>query len=209
MSKQNAPPGQFDAESDLSLGELHDELIREVQDTVYPPGRRVQISLACFCVARDHHYAIAAMLEERRFASVFALLRPIFEATVKGSWLAHCGTDSDAERLYTGKELSQVGDLLDQLLVSPLPPLLSQALKDIKVRYWRTLSSFAHAGSSQVRRWVKPEGVGPIYSDEELQEATNFTAFMAVVASLESARLGNNEKAISVLSMRLAQVESH
>jgi len=197
----------FDPGRELTLGELHDELILEVRETVYPPGRKVQVSLACFCVVLDHHYAIAAMLEERRFASVFALLRPMYEATVKGLWLAHCGTDTDAESLYKGKELAQVGDLLNQLLESPLSPLLSRSLKKLKLRSWKALSSFTHAGHSQVSRWIAPDGVGPMYSEKELQEVSNFAAFLAVVASLESARLGNNEKAIASISMRLPEFE--
>ena len=187
----------------MTLGDLYNHLRKQTRDDLYPPGRRVQAAIASFCIVRDHHHAIAILLDEGLYASGFALARPLYEAAVKGMWLAYCATESDAERYAAGKELPDMNGIVDQLINSNLPELASDQMKKIKKRDWKTLSSFTHAGHAQVRRWMKPDGVGPIYTEAEISDITKFTAFLAVVASLERARLGNNEKAISDITSLL------
>ena len=187
----------------MTLGDLYNHLRKQTRDDLYPPGRRVQAAVASFCIVRDHHHAIAILLDEGLYASAFALTRPLYEAAVKGLWLAHCANDGDAERYALGKELPEISEIVEQLIKSDLPVLISNQMKKIKKRDWKTLSSFTHAGHAQVRRWMMPDGVGPIYTEAEISDITKFTAFLAVVASLERARLGNNERAISDITSLL------
>lgn len=198
----------MDDHAAMTLGSLYNRLRLELENDLYPPGRRVQVSVASFCIVRDHHHAIAILLDEELYASAFALTRPLYEAAVKGMWLAHCATESDAEKYATGKELREINDLVDELLRSRLPALVSDQLKVIKRRYWKALSSLTHAGHAQVKRWLTPDGVGPKYTKVEVNEIANFTAFVAVVSALERARLGQNEKAIANITSLLPVVES-
>ena len=143
-------PDSFDAEANAvnaySLGDLYARLRVEIVGDLYPPSRRVQAAVATFCIVRDHHLAIAMLLESGLYASAFALTRPMYEATVKGVWLAHCATEERAESYAGGRELPDVKDLVEQILNSPVPALVSDHLKKVKSRYWKPLSSFTHAG---------------------------------------------------------------
>ncbi len=46
-----------------TLGELYNRLRAETDGDLYPPGRRVQIAVATFCIVRDHHLGITLLLE--------------------------------------------------------------------------------------------------------------------------------------------------
>lgn len=193
----------------VSLGQLHNKLMEQLRDTVYPPGRRTQIALAYFSVVAEHHVAVAVLLDQKLFASAFALSRALYEAAVKGLWVSHCATEEKSETLARGKELDSVSDLLKSLTDANLPVVVRQSISDVKRRYWKALSSFTHAGHAQVSRWLSPDGVEPRYAEEEIRELVNFAAFFAVVAAHERARLGRNFQGMSRIATLLPlQVEA-
>ena len=175
-----------------TLGELHEHLMEQVRETVYPPGRKVQVALASCCIVAEHHLAIALLVDEKLYASAFSLSRALYEAAVKGLWLSHCATEEAAEAFACGKELDQMNELLDHLSSANLPAVVLRSLANVKRKYWRVLSSLTHSGHAQVKRWLSPDGVEPTYTDEMVQELVNFTAFFAVVAAYERAHLGGN-----------------
>ncbi len=191
----------------FTLGELHEYLQQQASGTVYPPGRRVQVALATYRIVQDHHAAIAVLVERGLYASAFALSRALYEATVKGLWLSYCADESRAEKYARGQELPALGELIEDLSRAELLPLVQAHLGNVKRRYWKALSSFAHAGHSQVQRWLSPTGVEPAYSEAEVREVIDFTAFFSVVAMLERVRLGSNESAVAAISSVLPSTE--
>ena len=187
----------------VPLIELQLHLLEQMRESLYPPGRRVQISLASLLIVHDHHRAIAVLLEKKLYASAFALARPLYEALVRGMWLSHCAPESQLEAFAGGKELKPLNDLTDDLLASELPPLVSSSIRNVKQKYWKVMSSFTHAGHAQVKRWLSAAGVEPTYQDAEVKEISNFTAFMTLVATMEMARLSNNEAALQIIGQIL------
>jgi hypothetical protein len=180
-----------------SLGELHDELLLQTKDTAFKPSRRIQLAVASFAIVRDHHLAIAVLIESGLHASAFALMRPLFEAAAKGMWLSHCAAEAKLEA-YAGKtEVPAVGELIDDLLNSSLPEVVSTNLRCIKKRYWKTMSSLTHAGQAQLSRWIDPTGVKATYTEAEVAELESLTAFVVLTAALERERLGNNARTMA------------
>lgn len=190
-----------------SLDALLGLIAEQVSGTIYPPGRRTQISLAYFNITLDHHSAIARLLDVKLYASAFALARPMYEALVKGLWLGHFATEEEAERHALGKEIEQITPLIDQLLGGNLPPVVAHQLRNIKQNYWKALSSLTHAGHTQVRCWLTPTGVAPSYEPAAIHELSNFACFMALSAGVEMARLGDNASAVANLSAMLPEHE--
>lgn len=182
-----------------SLDDLALALAEEVAGAIYPPGRQTQISLAYYNIVLDHHQAIASLLALKLYASAFALARPLFEALVKGIWLGHVATETEAEKHALGEELEKIAPLTEQLLEAKLPPVVAKQLHKIKKDYWKLLSSLTHAGHSQVRRWLTPSGVAPSYEPAAIQELANLACFLTLSAGIEMARLGNNTKAVKRL----------
>jgi hypothetical protein len=185
-----------------SLSELHHQLVLQTQDTEFQPGRRTQLAVASFAIVRDHHMAIAVLLDFGLHASAFALMRPLFEAAAKGMWISHCAPEGKLEAYARKAEVPLIGELVEDLLASPIPETVSKNLRSIKKRYWQVMCSFAHAGQAQLTRWIAPTGVKSTYTDAEVSELESFTAFVALAAALERERLGRNEQSmVSILAL--------
>ena len=60
---------------------------------------------SCFGIAQEHHHAIILLLEKGLCASAFALVRPAFEAYVRGEWLALCADEEGVSRFLNGMGL--------------------------------------------------------------------------------------------------------
>ena len=66
---------------------------------------RTRAAAICFGVAQEHHAALVTLLALATplSSSAFALGRPLFEAYVRGMWLAHCATDDQIDGYLQGK----------------------------------------------------------------------------------------------------------
>jgi hypothetical protein len=181
-------------------------VVETVQGGIYPPGRRIQMQVAYCHMVVEHQCAIGHLLEAKMTGSAFALARPTFEALVKGLWLYHCATDEQLECHAQGKELDQIEPLTKSLLSVDLPAVITRSLDQVKTKYWRNLSSLTHAGHSQVRHWLNPQGVQPNYPEAALHELANFAAFMALVAGRELALRADNSEGVLRLTNMLPEV---
>jgi hypothetical protein len=170
---------------------------------VYQPGRRTQIAVAYAHIVLQHQRAIASALNERLHSAAMSLARPTYEALVKGLWLYHCATDDRVESHARGRELEDVAKLLADLDSAALPEVVQFSLRQVKAKYWKTLSSLTHVGHRQVRWWLNPRGVTQDYPTKALEELANFANFMALVAGLQLAECGGNTSALTALESAL------
>ena len=67
---------------------------REVDGMEFEANDRNRIAGALFDVVHEHAKAMVVLLENRFYASAFALARPIFEGFVRGAWLRNCAKDN-------------------------------------------------------------------------------------------------------------------
>jgi hypothetical protein len=180
-------------------------IIETIRGGIYPPGRRTQLQVAYCHLVIEHQFAITHLFEGRMIGSAFSLARPIFEALAKGLWLYHCATDEQLEQHAAGKELAQIGKLTESLLSANLPTVIKTSIYNVKLRYWKTLSSLAHVGHGQVRHWINEEGVESNYPDTALHELANFASFMALVAGRELALRASNADGVVRLTNMLPE----
>jgi hypothetical protein len=64
-------------------------------------SKRVQLAGACWHVALEHGQAIVMLTEDALHGSALALVRPVFEAYVRGMWLMHCASEKEVDA-WTG-----------------------------------------------------------------------------------------------------------
>lgn len=166
---------------------------------IYQPGRRTQLAVAYAHIVLQHQRAIASTLNEHLHSASMSLARPTYEALVKGLWLYHCATESRLESHVQGKELEDIAKLVADLGSAVLPEVVRTSLSIVKAKYWKALSSLTHAGHSQVRWWLNPEGVMQDYPTKALAELANFANFMAIVAGFQLATYGENASAVVTL----------
>jgi hypothetical protein len=152
--------------------------------------RRTRLAVGCLHLAFDHHDAIILLTEHVIYGSAFALLRLIFEAYVRGSWLLHCASETDLDKFEK--------DNLDRsfgLLISDLEKLeafsvgvLSQAKQDS----WKLFNSFTHSGYHHVRRRNTQNGIEANYPDQEIIAALDFAGALAIMSTIGLATAAGN-----------------
>lgn len=169
----------------------------------YPQGRRVQLAMASFGIAIEHLFAIAQLFNLNMYSSAFALIRPLFEATIKGTWIHFCASDNQVKKYAQGKELPSTKLMLEGLKTSKLPSDVFENLNIIQEIGYKVFSSFTHAGYSQVAKWASVNGIYPDFNQEEIDEITNTVLLLGFIAGLESARMSGNEIVIAELSSHI------
>jgi hypothetical protein len=129
---------------------------------------RSRVALACFAVAQQHHSAILILLANSPplQATAFALLRPLLEATLRGEWIVHCGTDEQIKTFTLGgkKQLDMSS------VVSELGKKLgdSNAHSVLYKKTWPIVSAYTHTFEHQIQHWLSNSGISPDYSPKQV-----------------------------------------
>ena len=86
------------------MNEVQDELktvvlwiSEQTSGMLLPAGLRARMALGCLDLAIEHQAGICALAEQALWGPVFALLQCMFDAFVRGVWLARCASDVELE----------------------------------------------------------------------------------------------------------------
>lgn len=165
---------------------------QQVHDLPMAGSLRVRLAGTCFIVAQEHHQAILLLLSQPHplHAPAFALVRPVFEAYLRGVWLAHCATDTNLERFAKGDSPPKIPVMLEA--IEQTPGFDSKQLSAIYARSWSTMCAYTHTGSQQVLRWNTSDAIQQNYSDEDVDEALSFTGALAILSTIGLAAIADN-----------------
>ena len=105
------------------------------------------MSLYHLCI--EHHQGIHTLVEQGVIGSAFALIRPQFEAYVRGAWFAVCAKEDDVMNFLRDKEPPKIGVLIANLEEKNVDN--AGSLRRMKVELWDTLCGFTPGGSVQVK----------------------------------------------------------
>jgi hypothetical protein len=142
------------------------------------------------------------LIEHSLYASAFGLLRSEFEAYVRGQWLMHCITESQADEFLKGKTPPRIDRILSVL--EETPSFEEKYLSKIKSRVWDAMCAYTHAGGLHLQRWNTSVAVEPNYSAEELVEVLNFAEIFGALAVVGIAELASDD---GLAHQVLSQVE--
>ncbi|MDD2546729.1 MAG: hypothetical protein PHI55_10680 [Burkholderiaceae bacterium] len=179
-------------------GSYVERLRLSVHELDVPSTNRARAAGSCLAIAQEHHHAIVRLIEERLFASSFALLRIEFEAYVRGEWLLQCASDLIVEAFLRGKEPPKIDCLLADLEM--LDSFNENMLSQIKRNTWKSMCAYTHTGGLHVQRWNTEDGIEANYSRDEVLEVLKFAETIASLAVIGAARLaGKDELAVRTL----------
>ena len=156
-----------------------------------PESVRVRLAATCFLVTQEHHQAILLLLSQTHplYAPAFALVRPVFEAYLRGVWLAHCAADADVGRFTQGESPPKVPAML--AAIKQRSEFDSGQLSAIYSRCWSVMCAYTHTGSQQVLRWNTSDSIQPNYSDADVDEVLSFTGALALLSALGFATISD------------------
>lgn len=160
---------------------------------------RNRLAVAQHGTALEHHHAIAILLLEERRTSAFALLRPLWEAYIRGVWLMYCVPDESVEG-YWSKPLPGAATIVRDL--NALPDFEGQVLADHKDAYWDAMCDFTHSGALQMQQWQGEEYIEPGHTVEDTARMLYIAGLYALLAAVSIIGIaGQDERAMRLLEV--------
>ena len=151
-----------------------------------PTIKRHQLASGCLHVAVEHSQAIIVLVEEKLFASALALVRPLFESYLRGTWLLNAATDAQIDDAGRDR-FPSAGMMVDGL------EKVGLSLTDVKKQWWNTLCSYTHTGYQQIGARLTSEGLRSNYKDEEVEMALKMSSNFSLVTVMQFAALAKDE----------------
>ena len=171
-----------------------------VQELAVPNDDRSRLSLALLQLAQEHHASIVLLVEHRQYGSAFTLMRPLYEAFVRGVWAARIATDND---LVLYQDDQQFG--LKQLAakVAKQAQFEGTNFAALAGRALNAMHSYTHNGYLASVRRLSSGAIEPAYEMAEIREALEFAQLLGVLATAEIL-----EQATSVENIRIDEMQA-
>lgn len=146
-------------------------------------AEKEKLAVSCLEIALEHQSAILRLGTDEVYGSMFALLRPLAEAYVRGTWLFRC---ADEKRIAAFKKakLKPFADLLTEIEAAQ-----GSSVKLPIKKVVGDLHDFTHTGINQVLR--RAIGGGH-YPDDDLAKAYNLASTFGLFATLELASIATD-----------------
>lgn len=159
---------------------------------------RVSVSLLHLCV--EHQTGIHLLVEHGVIGSAFALIRPQFEAYLRGVWFHRCATDKQVSGFLAGEGPPKVGVLMEA--VQKLEGFEEGTLGKAKKEILRNLNDFTHGGTIQVKARNTKNEIISNYRPEHIVGLLQSSVTLALLAGAAIASVVNsNELANNLLSL--------
>ena len=153
--------------------------------------KRSRVAAALFHLSMEHHGSIHVLITKKHYGSAFALLRPQFEAFVRGAWFQNCASDEHLIEYMNNNEPPKINKLITE--IESTPSYSENTLKEMKKNAWSSLCGYTHGGFSQVINRTKPTEVTNDYNDESIINLINQTSSITLITLAAIASLIDNE----------------
>jgi hypothetical protein len=167
-------------------------LRQAVHDKTLPANNRTRAAGSCYSITQDHHVSIVLLSDQHLYASSFALMRSVFEAYVRGQWLALCATDDQVDKYLHGKEPPPINTLLTAIELTA--GFSEKVLSRAKTQAWASMCDYAHTGGLHVQRWNTCESIESNFSEDEILEVIDFSEAISIMSVLGVAELANDDE---------------
>lgn len=166
-------------------------LDQKINGFAVPTSDRTRLAAGCLDAAMEHHKAIVNLIACRLCGSALALIRPTFEAYLRGAWLHQCAEEQELELFKRDKLDMKIGALIE--LLEKKPSFACGTLLKAKKAGWSKMCDFTHTGIQQAIRRNKSESIEPSYEVGELFEALGFADAMSAMCAIEIAHIASND----------------
>ena len=122
-------------------------------------GARQQWAVACWAAVIEHHHAIVLLTRAGRYSSARALLRPLFEAYIRGVWLNVGATDHDVDVVRQDR-FPTFARMIDTIQATE--KVRGDRLSELKAAWWGPMCSLTHTGFLTPKDVGRPEPTGMI-----------------------------------------------
>ena len=152
---------------------------------------RTRISAACFDIALEHQKAIVLLIANKLFGTAFSLARVLFEAYIRGLWLAKCATDKEIDDFKKDKLEKKFDTLIKE--IEQQDGFKEGILSKAKSVNWKAMNSYTHSGFFQAVRRNKDNTIQPNYAEDEVLDLLGFSDAIGILAALQIALMARQE----------------
>jgi len=152
---------------------------------------RTRISAACFDIALEHQKAIVLLIANKLFGTAFSLARVLFEAYIRGLWLAKCATDKEIDDFKKDKLEKKFDTLIKE--IEQQDGFKEGILSKAKSVNWKAMNSYTHSGFFQAVRRNKDNTIQPNYAEDEILDLLGFSDAIGILAALQIALMARQE----------------
>lgn len=151
---------------------------------------RARLSGGCFYVALDIQAAITLLCDNQIYPAAFILSRSVWEAYIRGTWLAECADPRWLDRFAKGDEPPQIGQMIEA--IERCPAFDAGVLSRAHGVAWQRFNGLTHIGAPLVLRCSTAEHFEADFDPQEVSEGLDHAAAVAILAALGIAKLANS-----------------
>lgn len=169
------------------------------------------LAMACFSIAKAHHRGILVLIERDARTAATALLRPLFEATIRGQWFRHCANrqrlrQADEEALPNPRPMTR--DLADGGHCKALATLKSMKVSENET-LWQMLCDYAHGGKRQIGCWFDGDTITECHTDLTVMRLLEFANLVVMIAALGAVGIAGRSQADHAQKLQELTEEAH
>lgn len=156
-------------------------------------SKRNRVSAALLHLALEHHGAIQLLISDKphpHYGPAFALLRPQFEAYLRGVWLHRCACEQELAKFIKNDKLPRIDELIKA--IETLPGYEEGRLRLIKQSVWKIMCGYTHGGIGQVSSRIRATEISYNYTEGEVREKISLACSITLCVSVAFAQLLNN-----------------
>lgn len=165
----------------------------------------IHMATAAFDLTHEHHGSIMDLLMDGRLGSALALLRPCFEALVRGLWLVRGSDTAQFQHFESGRDSKTVEQLLGDIKRRKRTENEDAFLLETWELSKRSLHQYTHTSYQLLVRRMDEELLETFPSHAEVADAIRFATATAMLASVEIAKQGKStaleQEALRFLSL--------
>jgi hypothetical protein len=144
---------------------------------------RNMLSGALLDITRDHAKAIVVSLENKLYASAYALQRSLFECFVRGAWIQRCASEEEIARVIRKDKFKlKFGAMLDAVEEKQE---WGTTLSLAKATYLHYMNSYTHGGFQLIARRFKDGCIEHNVNEEEIADILLYVATISVLSFCE------------------------
>lgn len=143
---------------------------------------RLRVAVALLHLSLEHQTGIHSLVNLGVIGSAFALLRPQFEAYVRGVWYHRCATDAQVSSLIGGGRPPEINVLIEE--IEKLEAFDEKLLSATKRQIWSNLNDFTHGGATQVKARCTMDEITQNYREEHIANLLTASATWSLLAGV-------------------------
>lgn len=170
---------------------LSDNVWETLDGVDIPTSDRERIGAALINISMSHFSAIVKLMTMGSFPSAFALVRPSIDGFLRSQWVLFLATDGEMIDFLTGDSPPNWQKILSGLEV--LGVYDNEFRDNLPGPLWALISDFVHGGGKIALKHVHEGGIGPKFSEDEIQAVLTLAKGWFLISASAIANLAKRD----------------